>query len=506
MTIKGLNTMRKLKLILFVLFITSSSFCIAQTYGEPPSIAAPSVNERFTVPGNNDIDLYKGRNEVSLPIYSLDVAGTKLPLALTYVSGNGLKVKDLSGYYGLGWELIGGGSVSRQVMGIPDEEPKGYCGTGRFGVELNGYNENTLTTAELDKIGQDGNDGEPDIFSVNTPYFSFQFVLDQNANAIFPNPNGFKIINNLNNNSNYANANFEIVDNFGNRFLFGSSAASRETVTTKLGTVDKTFTSSWFLDQIIWFNNKATANFTYTACSNYTITNSTYSKTTFVTSPNCSISDIPETKIDYTHTVNAPKYLTKVETANAKVDLIYEFNREDLTTLPKLATINVSSLAFDGTYTLLQSFALKYIYAGTVASGNRRLFLASVEKIETESNFQMEALDYYNDNPLPPVSSKEFDYWGYYNTNTTGSATSPTANKQPDITRTVSGLLKSVKYITGGMSIFTYEANTYYNTTTASNVTGGGVRLKNISIRDENNQEVNFTNFIYYFHCSHIKK
>ena len=61
-----------------------------------------------------------GKINAAVPIYTISVDGVQLPISIGY-QNDGLKVTDLPSRVGHGWALSGGGSISRQVRGLPDE-------------------------------------------------------------------------------------------------------------------------------------------------------------------------------------------------------------------------------------------------------------------------------------------------------------------------------------------------------------------------------------------------
>ncbi|HJT73206.1 MAG TPA: hypothetical protein VJ720_04285, partial [Chitinophaga sp.] len=67
-------------------------------------------------------DLYNGKMNVSIPIYSYEFEGMLFPISLSYSGGNGIKPDELPGLVGYGWNLqLGGGYIHRTVRGKPDE-------------------------------------------------------------------------------------------------------------------------------------------------------------------------------------------------------------------------------------------------------------------------------------------------------------------------------------------------------------------------------------------------
>ncbi len=82
-----------------------------------PSPDAASLIKNINTP----VNLYNGVASVSIPLYEATANnGASVPVGLTYTAG-GIKVNEISGVAGLGWQLSAGGSITRIVRDQPDE-------------------------------------------------------------------------------------------------------------------------------------------------------------------------------------------------------------------------------------------------------------------------------------------------------------------------------------------------------------------------------------------------
>ena len=81
-----------------------------------PSSEAQSLGSFAEVP----VDLYTGRTNINIPLFTITHNDIEVPVSLSY-HGGGIKVDDECGIVGLGWTLNAGGVVSRIVRGLPDE-------------------------------------------------------------------------------------------------------------------------------------------------------------------------------------------------------------------------------------------------------------------------------------------------------------------------------------------------------------------------------------------------
>src|SRR5687768_5963644 len=73
----------------------------------------------FTRHGNFNLSHYTGAANVHIPLFNLGDEVLNLSVALNYSTG-GVKVDDLPGWVGLGWNISAGGVVNRTVNGNPD--------------------------------------------------------------------------------------------------------------------------------------------------------------------------------------------------------------------------------------------------------------------------------------------------------------------------------------------------------------------------------------------------
>lgn len=84
----------------------------------PPSPTVASLMKFEEVPVNN----YTGTPEISIPLFSVPTLSKDLSvdLGLKYHPSS-IAIKEVASYRGLGWNLVGGGTISRTVQGLPDE-------------------------------------------------------------------------------------------------------------------------------------------------------------------------------------------------------------------------------------------------------------------------------------------------------------------------------------------------------------------------------------------------
>ena len=81
---------------------------------------APQTWSFMKYGGQSSVDMYTGTLHVDIPIYTYKDNDFEIPVSVGYGS-NGYKPNIQSGILGLGWYLNAGGSITREVRGVPDD-------------------------------------------------------------------------------------------------------------------------------------------------------------------------------------------------------------------------------------------------------------------------------------------------------------------------------------------------------------------------------------------------
>ncbi len=302
---------KKLTLALFTLSISLSAQVM-------PSPDASSLIKSINTP----VNLYNGVAAVSIPLYEATANnGASVPVGLQY-TGGGIKVNEISGVAGLGWQLSAGGSITRIVRDQPDEHAP-------FSEQLN------YQTVRNIAIGEQKFDLQKDIFHFAFPGGGGKFIFSE---SIFELSNGsFRrdcraacdglpvgelgdclddcddIYGTLDNAfitpDSYSTNDivtlpssdvkiefhfedklksyFVITDTQGTKYYFGQTASSREKTTINfkdnfendeyLDENEREFISTWHLDKIVYPNLPVDEGITFTYITN-TITTETVNR------------------------------------------------------------------------------------------------------------------------------------------------------------------------------------------------------------------------------------
>lgn len=471
------------------------------------ALSFPSPNNSFLgktyAASSVSVDYYTGTAQIHVPVCALASKELSIPISLDYVDGRGVKLQEYASQMGLGWQLNAGGSISRVVRGFPDEQANGYLGTGQWGqVVTNGsthpdYNSffttisqsNTYMLTGLNEPNDEPlADGEPDLFYVKTPFFSFQFVFDQNGHPVFSNYNGFKIISsNFFNTLNYQNSSFEVVDDLGNQFYFGNTANSIEqSVDSIFGQVPPPFTVSWYLTRIVSYNGKDVVTFNYQAAASNDIT---YHYSWMETESFATSTPVTHTYLSTGKTtVFNPKFISSIVSGLGELDFTYNNSRLDDPNVPSLASIVVKALnpSTSANSITLQTYNFNYDYFNSSSSDPNllRLKLNNVtvtgNTSGTSTPVTIASFGYNTSASLPDRTLPVFDYWGYC---TTIPSPIPAdifnISRTPDVIMAQAGILNSITTLLGGTWNIVYELNAYNPASGSTNV--GGLRVNKIT-------------------------
>lgn len=420
------------------------------------------------------VGLYTGVPNIDLPVYEINSGRIKVPIALSYHAG-GIRVEEMASLVGIGWSLISGGTISRSVRGMPDEE-----------VGLGGYNFfNDPESAAIIAIPPANptsdeyrtwshlvasyhmarRDGQPDQYSFNMGSVSGKFMYDQETDQFVSIPASNVRIEK-------DQEAFILTDADGLRYTFSLTETSTREADGQEVFVTAT---SWFLDQIYDPVTEKTVHFSY---ETYNISYPMMSGQ-FHYYPFGFVTDI------FMSPKQNPQYsllrLKKIEFDDGKIEFTHGLNRCDIIGDKALTNIRV----FNGSNILVKNIDLHYDYFyayGTDAqspcnvdqSVNKRLKLLRVENKPTGvSNLPPQIHSFEYRDGLPSRFSFSQDHWGYYNgkpnsvlypkdvVSIVGQlVTLDGANREVNPQLSGVGMLNRINFPTGGYSQFEFENNT----------------------------------------------
>ncbi|RYU94337.1 hypothetical protein [Emticicia agri] len=208
--------------------LTDIKNLIPQLSPKSPNVAAM---ERY---GSYQVNLFNGLPTIEIPIFEITAGNLSIPIKLSY-HASGIKVTDMATFTGMGWSLTYGGAVTRQVRGLADEVNVGLLGKTiapnvQEDVGATCYNESVRFAFE--RMASNTIDIERDLFSVNIPSKSNQFILRDTTNFQWLMPEPSKIKFTRATNPSNSNSFFELTDEGGNQYVFSEKEATVDVGTT----------------------------------------------------------------------------------------------------------------------------------------------------------------------------------------------------------------------------------------------------------------------------------
>ncbi|PVD49709.1 hypothetical protein DC498_23810 [Terrimonas sp.] len=480
-----------------------------------PSANAYSLGKYGEIP----VGTYSGVPDITIPLTSLSQNDVSVDINISY-HGGGVKVDEIASWVGLGWSLNTGGVITRVVRGRPEyllSNGEHYPIRRSLNFfSLPGDRTDYIASAELDALSGGSLDGEPDEFFFNFQGRSGRFWFNENGVAML-NKNEALEINWLYVSS--YQSTFVIKDENGTTYEFAAIE------TAWYAEFNQNYPTAWHLTKITSANGNEINLEYYTPNS---ITQSIRYTSEYVAS---SI-DIALYPTPVTTDFSLPQdeiFIKKISNRNGWIEFIRGTSQrlDYRTTSPSYALDEIRMFNKDSIPLKKFKFYTSYFEANNLrkydgispanyAHLNYRLRLDSIVEFATDFITQKPATQFFylgDNNPatddnytLPYRLSPEQDHWGYYNksgnshifpappvnnsnissdliyeyfmTEDCAGQTfsfSNGANRNPDTAAMKACTLNLIKYPTGGMVQYTFEANYYSGV-----FYYGGLRIKDI--------------------------
>ncbi|MFT4223126.1 hypothetical protein [Dysgonomonas sp.] len=453
---------KNILLILMIMIINSG--VQSQSSGSAGNLDFPSLSSIQPIEptstslgkyGEYSMNYSKGLPNISIPLYEIKSGDLTIPLTLNY-QGGGIKVSQEATWVGLGWDLSYGGQITRVVNGFPDE------------VEPAPDQRPTATNVNNYILQNNVNiyDGYLALLSSGT--FNYSFAPDEyfysigtesgkyigeNVEIIIP-YQPIKIISN------------QIINARGDVFSFidGDITKTRDT-----GHTFPEYISAWYLDKVESIN-KHVIRYTYQPDGVFVNDKDLgYYESYFVKTFKGAVtskthSPMKPAGMPLTVTSRKPEYIY-FDGGRIHFELS---SREDIS-LKKLSNISIEYLDVNNNYILLKTILFDYSY-----KDNRLMLNRVIEKANDGSTKLIGEFE-YNQTTLPAKDSFNYDYSGYSNghVNTTPIPSQKFidfngveiaiggANKDAGEYYAQGSILTTVKYPTGGKTVFTWENHKY---------------------------------------------
>lgn len=445
---------------------------------------------------SQSVDPLTGRLQFGIPFATLSANDISIPLGIHH-HGGAVRVPEGEGTCGIGWNLSAGGAVSRVVRGLPDDvnlgNRKGWL-----------YNNNALAVQNFTPTADDDltdcadeatdysnlqtitagflNDTEPDLYYVNAPGLSAQFVFGADGQP--------KLLIHQDIIIEYTNGNF-VVKAGGLIYNFSrperiDRKSSYSSVNTECG---------YFSDEI----NFISAWNLYTITSVATGTTATFSYMDVVSGLGRRY-PLPDSAAFIGDKYSGLR-LVSVSLKSYLASFYYEND------LLKEIIISESSTGDQLKYSLhYTSVEAQHFYDGTIIKPNRAL----LSKVYLANNSPFAVYEFQYNDLATNVWHRNWgmDYYGYYNgigsnnniprlffynneadgrrlridsiPGVTPTTVFSGSNREVNAQHVTSGALTKIILPSGGFIQIEYEANRYWDGSVDRELLGKGVRVKKL--------------------------
>ena len=492
--------------------------------------ATPQTAE-FVQYGNTNVNYYNGLLDLDIPLFDYKDTAFELDMSIKYIS-DGFKPGRRPSMVGNNWILNVGGSITRNVMGEPDdirqEQKSGLLAAIRDG-QFKQYSKEDLLNLNIPHATKNRPypeteyDMAPDIFDFNFGRHKGRFIIDNNGNAKCISGGGYKIDLSEMTVQDYSTTNapkssvIKITTPDGYLYYFGGDVSCLEysipNNPSKLRSRPVQITS-WYLTSIRDETKNHRITFSYQSRlqkNKYHLFINSYvsgirwihykpdSKGYTKPSESSSVNDINTDHFLMEDKVYAP-ILKTINTDDVKINFITEtfpvnfFGDSDGNDL-----IYLSSITMTKEPEVIKSCKFDYQISG------RYFFLKNVTLYDQSENPAIYSFDYNMSNDLPDPLTTSIDHWGFWNggyeniDNVDTFLNDGHFEERKAVNTNVASctMLQRITYPTKGEEAIDYEYNRfrYYQTkrtdsfawdsnTAAYDTPLSGVRVKNLTLHD----------------------
>lgn len=473
-----------------------------------PSAAVYNYSKYADVAPN----MYTGAMSENIPLGSVSAGPLQQAISLNYYFA-GHRPSDLSGPEGLGFHLMAGGAITRQIRGLDDLGDNGWLETG---IQVQSLPVGTgMSGAQVQSYINGNLDPESDVYSLQAGGLSIKFAMDHmgfchtvpRSDIKIKLDSFYQTIGQVT----LMHRRFKMTDTQGNKYYFGQyldgSTLVNNIERTKFGNIEHT--SSWYLYRIDTHDKQHSLTFDYEDHNYKYFTLQDCEEVRYKDGNNeGTVGDPCEMSAEEVEIIG--KVLEAIDGLGSEVKFTYQQNRLDLIGSPKrLRTLEFSSGSFTKTYTFNHGYFtddLVYddiddylsIQPSEFVRMIRKLRLISIATKGTDNESTEVSIPNYNFNyygtefkatttfPAYSTINKAVDDYGFangaYNNNKEPHIIPSTfasskgvniAYGDPNISRSSNGdfsvatALRTLTLPTGSTIRYLYEPNSYFSNETS---------------------------------------
>jgi YD repeat-containing protein len=436
--------------------------------------------------GEIPVAINTGVPNISIPLYTITSGKLSLPVSISY-HASGIKVSDQATSVGLGWALNAGGSITRVVQGIEDDNETG--GVGFYNLILPDPNDPSIGAMEKclsanicnNFPGLNPWDGQPDLFYYNFGGKSGKFIFkNRKAPGIEP---GFITIpfSPIRITNQGGLNNFNVTDIDGTTYYFGGVYDTSQTTTNS--NYKPGIHTTWHLTKILSADQSDSITFKYGISTQTSVTVNPRSLIQTFSSTDNTQWVFSNSPYSISTTLVNQSQLTEIDFIDGKVTFDYS-SGQDASSTTRLDAMHIYNLQanayveikrfnlFHSCFTSPSDNDLSTLYALRLDSLKETGLAGSPVSSQPPYVFAYYTSGFYQS---PPYMSKGQDFWGYFNGKTTNQdllfvsapvmaqssvgIASAAYKRIPDSGLMKVGTIQSIQYPTGGNSVFLFEPN-----------------------------------------------
>lgn len=472
----------------------------------PPTPLSMEFNKYIDFPVSHAI----GLPEISIPLYKLSTQGIVIPISLDY-HASGIKVEQPEGMAGYGWNVNPGYRISRTIYGKADETYS-TDDIRSSSPDINYLIEMAMPASDGDGWGS--KDGQFDIFTIQIPGYSGNFILKRVGNS-------FNVVNIQQNvlsiqvkmNLSYIYG-FEVKDDKGIVYAFGSLGDTQSN--NEFLETTNSRTTGWMLRKIEFPGQSNTIDFSYYVGVSIKPTTNQFDYYAIIWDRLFDSERSVARAIDFSE-LGIPSGLSMgnyayIETFGNKSHMTYGMR------IPN--TISFANGRIVYSYSTLSSNGPPLAYYAGIQSlkvydrnGNtiKNIEFIKENRLLKRLNISGEGSYHFEYNPQGFTNPLAQDWWGYYNGKNNRSLlptltldvnsieqsriTIGNADRNTDTTACKANILEKIIYPTGGYSIYRFQSNSF--SSYSGRIFGGGLRIRAIETFDPVSQKTLIKRFKY---------
>ncbi|MBP1223644.1 SpvB/TcaC N-terminal domain-containing protein [Flavobacterium sp. 1355] len=465
------NTIKILYCLLFILVLTKVT---AQDVDNDPGKFLPNITPpspqafKFAMYGNTPVGLFTGTPNIQLPLFTYKTNNINVPFSINYSSG-GIKVDDVNSVTGLGWNLIGGGVITRIIRNQEDDYYEDYP-LKHF--DITSTSSDVMNRLYFNFYGEDyGKERERDLFMFNFMNYSGKFYFDDNNKVVFLERNDIRI--EVINNPGDEIYSFLVTAPDGVKYFFQEKEQTMLRTQGGGHSIPSIKFTAWYLNKIVHPKGDEVYFGYVNSTKEYVQGESQQASKSYPLMQNCAsgqgyIKGITFSGI-FSHTIRIiGKSLASITSNKADFGSVL-FDYEDKISTNEPATVIKTITVKGKASNIIEKIDFDYL-----VTNNKRIFLNGFHFLEETNKY---AFSYISPNTFPVRLSKSQDHWGYFNgannsmliprINDYGFETFDYQAADREVKQGYSqiGLLNKITYPTKGYTELTYEPNTYYGET-----------------------------------------